>query len=347
MAEEAREKAALVDEYLYKMRVEDAIVEEETDKLEDLERKIALLRTRTRRKKEEARDALLAGDPLVDVASGALELISRQELGDLAVQLTPPEGVDDLFAAIIALLAGKHPHIVVQKSGRVKEKDKSWDSIRKTLLANINLFIEELKRFKSYLMEGSVPKINLREVRPYLLLEHFKPGTTNCRLLACKRTSCTLSPFLITILYIEVMERRNEVAGALVAWVVNMVQYSDLLESIEPLRDELQQIEKEALVLIEQSSQLKNNISVLSAKKERVQELLREAAQTSENASRLAENTEFKLELAKKLLETLTDERKEWPVLIDSLQRDRSSLVRSNRKYSIQSALKSIILLLL
>ncbi len=32
--------------------------------------------------------------------------------------LTPPKGVDDVFGAVVVLLAGLEPNVIVQKNGR-------------------------------------------------------------------------------------------------------------------------------------------------------------------------------------------------------------------------------------
>jgi dynein heavy chain len=43
------------------------------------------------------------------------------------------------------LLAGINPQIVVQKNGRVREKERTWECAKKALLFNVNAFLEELK----------------------------------------------------------------------------------------------------------------------------------------------------------------------------------------------------------
>jgi dynein heavy chain len=55
----------------------------------------------------------------------------------------PPSGVDDVFAATMILLASVHPNVVIQKSGKVK--DKSWDACKKQLLGSIPEYIDYLK----------------------------------------------------------------------------------------------------------------------------------------------------------------------------------------------------------
>ena len=59
-----------------------------------------------------------------------------------------PSGVDDVFAAIMILMAGKpaeasNMNIVTQKTGKVK--DRSWDASKKALLSNILGFLDSFR----------------------------------------------------------------------------------------------------------------------------------------------------------------------------------------------------------
>lgn len=70
------------------------------------------------------------------------------------------------------------------------------------------------QEFKGAVDDGSVPEVNIREVRPLLDLEHFK---------------------------VEVIEKRNSAAAGLCSWVVNIVQYYDIVRTVEPKRRALQE----------------------------------------------------------------------------------------------------------
>ena len=49
--------------------------------------------------------------------------------------------------------------MTVQKSGKVREKDKDWGAAKKVLLGNVKGFIEELKGFKALIDTFKVPKV--------------------------------------------------------------------------------------------------------------------------------------------------------------------------------------------
>lgn len=71
-----------------------------------------------------------------------------------------------------------------------------------------------MQDFKGLVEDGSVPDINIHEVRPFLDLEHFK---------------------------VDVIEKRNSAAAGLCSWVLNIVQYYDIVRLVEPKRRALQE----------------------------------------------------------------------------------------------------------
>ena len=131
-------------------------------------------------------------------AIASLDGLDKRELGNCKTMNKGPPGVEDVFGAVMVLLAGINPHIFVQKNGRVREKDRNWDAAKKALLMNINGFMDELRGFKLNIDEGTVPEINWKEVRPFLLMEHFQP---------------------------DIIEKRNSPAASLCSWVINIVEY--------------------------------------------------------------------------------------------------------------------------
>ena len=110
----------------------------------------------------------------------------------------------------MCLLAGLDDNIVTTKKGKVK--DRSWGGAKKQMLGNIKGFVETLKTFKDISDAGNVPDINWKEVRPYLLLEHFNYETikgeySTC--LVCKykqgptRTNVVLYPCCIKVVHVS------------------------------------------------------------------------------------------------------------------------------------------------
>lgn len=308
IAEDAKEKLATADELRMKLLEDSSLLETETDKLEALNRKIGSYELDIFRKREVARKALLAGNPHLDVMKGALGMVGRADLGELSALSTPLEGVEDVFAALTVLMAGRLTHIPTQKSGRVREKDRSWDKVRKTLLANINALLTELESFQYSVEAGSLHRINLREVRQYLLLDHFKP---------------------------EVIERRSEVAGAICAWIISAVRYWDIVESIEPLRHEIDFLHSGLQAKLDERRELNETIATLSSRKDKTEQRFTEASAVSSEAGRLAENCELRLDLAKRLISALEVERDDWQLKLETLAQEENCTVGTSDNESL------------
>ena len=143
----------------------------------------------------------------VNEAMKALDSLNVKELGEAKTMSKPPAGVDDVFAAVMCLLAGLDPNIPITKKGKVK--DRSWGACKKAMLGNIKGFVEVLKTFKDVSDSGGVPDINWREVRPYLKLEHFT---------------------------FETILGKNSAAAGLCNWVINITIYRDIVVTVEPKR---------------------------------------------------------------------------------------------------------------
>jgi dynein heavy chain len=208
MLESAEEKRKVAEGIAINVQLEKEIVERENDKAKIEESKVADIQADVAAKQADASKDLQQAEPALMRAIAALDSLDKRDLGNCKTMNKAPPGVDDIFSAVMVLLAGVNPNIIVQKNGRVREKERTWDAAKKALLSNVNSFLDELKAFKLNIDEGSVPEINWKEVRPFLQLEHFLP---------------------------DVIEKRNSAAAGLCAWVINIVNYYCSLNRKESL----------------------------------------------------------------------------------------------------------------
>lgn len=100
----------------------------------------------------------------------------------------------------------------VQKNGKVK--DASWDACKKQLLGNIQEYIDSLKEMKAHVDNNKVPAMNWKEIRKYLAMEHFNS---------------------------ETIMTKNSAAAGLCSFVVNIVNYYDIVVTVEPKRHALRE----------------------------------------------------------------------------------------------------------
>lgn len=300
IADRARASQELVAELEAGVRLERSVLEEERGLLAEAQRAVDSLDLRIGVRAGEAALMLAAAAPHLETAEGALELVSRRDLGELATALKPPEGAEEVLAALTVLLAGTHPHVAVQKSGRVRLRDLAWEGLRRGVLGNVNLLLDEMGRFRAHVDEGSVPRTGLREVRAYLAMPHFRP---------------------------EVMERRCEVAGSLCAWVIGMVQYADVVESIEPLRIEIEVLKTQLEQRVEERALAETHIAARLARMQTLVESLEAAAEADRAARRLADDCELKVASSQRLLDALAPERSLWAGRAEAVRDDARRVV--------------------
>jgi len=194
----------------------------------------------------------------------------------------PPPGVEDIFGAVMVLLAGINPNIIVQKTGKVREKERNWDASRKAMLGNINAFLEELKGYKVVVDEGAVPEVNFKEIRPFLELEHFN---------------------------VETIEKRNSAAAGLCSWVINIVNYSDIVKEVEPKRIALAAANEELSAANERLEGVRARVAELQEKLDVLTNQYNEAESTRKEAQEIADKGKMKLDLANRLIVALGSEQ--------------------------------------
>lgn len=148
--------------------------------------------------------------------------------------------------------------------------------------------------------EGQVPEINWKEVRQFIALTHFNP---------------------------EDIEKKNSAVAGLCAWVINIVNYYDIVQQVEPKR--------QALRLA--NAQLSNANEALASVRERLAELQEKiavltieynAAETQRyEAQVMADKGKMKLELARRLIISLGSEKIRWTNSVQKIKEEKMYLM--------------------
>ncbi|CAM9306399.1 unnamed protein product [Choristocarpus tenellus] len=301
MLSAAEEKRAQADKMADKVRTEKEGVERETENANVEAEKVEVIQAEVSGKQADAETDLAKAEPAVIAAMSALDTLDKKELGQCKTMNVPPAGVGDVFIAVMVLLANMSPNVVVSKqSGKVRDKDRSWDSVKKSLLGNINGFLEELKGFKGAVDEGSVPAINLREVRPFLDLEHFN---------------------------VEVIEKRNSAAAGLCSWVLNIVKYYDIVQTVEPKRRALKEANMQLETANAELAEVQAHLSQLEATLATLTVEYEQAESEKKEAQDIYERGRNKLELAQRLVRSLGGESERWSEGVTTLRQEREYLV--------------------
>jgi dynein heavy chain, axonemal len=157
-----------------------------------------------------------------------------------------------------------------------------------------------LKSFKVLIDEGSVPEINWKEIRSFFQLPYFNP---------------------------EDIEKKNSAAAGLCAWVINIVNYYDIVQMVEPKREALRQANEsltqanEALLLVrERLHELQARMDFLTLEFQNAESQRIEALTT-------AENGKLKLELARRLLSALGSEKTRWTEGVEKIKEGEKYLI--------------------
>ena len=294
----AEEKKTKSEEIAEVVGREKAIVDEETAKATEEAAKSALIQEEVTKIQTSAQQDLDEAEPLVAKAMSALDSLTKKDLGECKGASVLPPGVDDVFAAVMTLLAGIDKNIVVTKSGKVK--DKSWEVAKKTMMTNVNSFLQTLQEFKNVVDRFEVPKINWKEVRQYLELPHFN---------------------------VESIENKNKVAGGLVSWVINIVIYYDTITGVEPKRQALAAANERLEAANAKLKVVQDRVAILTSKLKILTDDFDLANKTKEEAVASCARMQRKLDLAQRLVKALASENVRWAENVETMTNSAKLLI--------------------
>ena len=145
----ANDKKVVAEEIAENVAVEKATVDEENAAAKIEEEQCNKIASQVRTFQQNTAEDLAKAEPAVDEAMKALDSLNIKELGEAKTMSKPPAGVDDVFAAVMCLLAGLDPNIPTNKKGVVK--DRSWGACKKAMLTNIKGFVDTVKKIFFFL----------------------------------------------------------------------------------------------------------------------------------------------------------------------------------------------------
>lgn len=110
----------------------------------------------------------------------------------------------------------------------------------------------------------------------------------------------------------ETVNRASKACGPLVKWAIAQVRFSEILDKVEPLRNEVQSLEDQAAATKEQASMMVTMIAELEASIERYKEEYAGLIRETEAIKGEMERVESKVDRSMKLLESLSSEKTRW-----------------------------------
>ncbi|KAI0828245.1 dynein heavy chain [Trametes gibbosa] len=110
----------------------------------------------------------------------------------------------------------------------------------------------------------------------------------------------------------ETVQRASKACGPLVKWVIAQCRFSEILDKVEPLRNEVQSLEDQAEQTKQQAQMMVTMISELEASIERYKDEYAGLIRETQAIKTEMERVESKVDRSMKLLESLSSEKTRW-----------------------------------
>ena len=110
----------------------------------------------------------------------------------------------------------------------------------------------------------------------------------------------------------ETVQRASKACGPLVKWAIAQVRFSEILDKVEPLRNEVQSLEDQAEQTKQQAQMMVTMIAELERSIERYKEEYAGLIRETEAIKGEMERVESKVDRSMKLLESLSSEKVRW-----------------------------------
>lgn len=123
------------------------------------------------------------------------------------------------------------------------------------------------------------------------------------------------------------VNRASMACGPMVKWAIAQVEYADMLKRVEPLREELSSLERQADVNIKHGKEVKELVAQLeqsiAAYKEEYAQLISQAQAIKTDL----ENVQAKVDRSIALLKSLNIERDRWEATSDTFKSQMSTII--------------------
>lgn len=125
----------------------------------------------------------------------------------------------------------------------------------------------------------------------------------------------------------EVVNRASRACGPMVKWVIAQVQFSEILDRVEPLRNEVQSLEDQAATTKQQASGIIEMIAELEAKIARYKDEYALLISETQAIKSEMERVQSKVDRSMRLLESLSSERGRWESGSQTFDAEMSTIV--------------------
>lgn len=125
----------------------------------------------------------------------------------------------------------------------------------------------------------------------------------------------------------ETVNRASKACGPLVKWVIAQVRYSEIIDKVEPLRNEVQSLEEQAEKTKEQAAMIITMITELETSIKRYKEEYALLISETQSIKSEMERVQSKVDRSMRLLESLSSERARWEAGSRTFDAEMSTIV--------------------
>ncbi|THH28428.1 hypothetical protein EUX98_g5757 [Antrodiella citrinella] len=125
----------------------------------------------------------------------------------------------------------------------------------------------------------------------------------------------------------ETVQRASKACGPLVKWAIAQVKFSEILDRVEPLRNEVQSLEAQAAQTKEQASTIIKMISELESSIETYKDEYAALIRETQAIKTEMERVQSKVDRSMKLLESLSSEKTRWEAGSRTFDTEMSTIV--------------------
>ncbi|KAJ3351758.1 hypothetical protein GGF32_004086 [Allomyces javanicus] len=125
----------------------------------------------------------------------------------------------------------------------------------------------------------------------------------------------------------ETVNRASRACGPLVQWVIAQVSYSEILERVGPLRNEVQELEQSAEVTKQEAAATEQLLRELEASIARYKEEYAELISETQSLKGEMERVKFKVDRSVSLIASLSSEKTRWESTSQTFEVQMSTLV--------------------
>ncbi|KRW98533.1 P-loop containing nucleoside triphosphate hydrolase [Pseudocohnilembus persalinus] len=279
---EAKKKEA--DEFAEVVRKEKEKVEAENKKAQIEKDNCTRIKIDVTQKKAQTETDLEAAQPLIEQAIAALNSIQKKDFQTAKSYTNPPSGVGEVFSACMWMLSGFWPEAIeCDKLKRPKNYDFKYAL---KMMKNPEDFLQRLVAFKDTVDQNLVPAYNVNFIKQnFLTLKTFDP---------------------------QIIQTKSKAAKGICEWVINIVQYWDVIQEVEPkrkaLKESMEQLELATIKLNEVEEIVKEKTLQLKKLREDFEAANEEKNKALEDANRCAR----RLDSAQRLIKALGSEDVRW-----------------------------------